>query len=466
MGDSYMNFNKIHLRIFIAIIVAFTIIIPLASAAPTNVICVPWQGDINKYHTTWSGNDAILKCVIQTDATSTIYYKWNFGDGTESSVLSQSGKTKYNVEIKHTYIGAEGTPFKAKLITADNNLLANPKEDPYLVMLQPNGLDSKVNVAIDTGLWYLYKNQFSNTATKSFDGSPVIVWSYDYYFASPTASAVQAFEINGHMETGDFNEDPYAESVQKGLNWLFNGYYSSTSYPMLKPIAISTQHGDNPDSNGNGKGIEVKDYYYRPVYEGGQVMDAIISSGTPDADSGRDFDGNGINETYREIVEDMTDMYGYGQYDGSRSSYGIIGGWRYNWGDSPDNSAAQWAAIGMIPAQEAPWNVNVPQWVKTYDNNWLNYSHKKWTSGSVEYGGFGYTSSGYGNALTPSGMVQLDFVGASNSDPRWVRSERWLADNWNNWRNSNNVYGYYAFAKAMRLANPEPGVMKKSSCST
>lgn len=460
MRDNKNNIIKkyISTAFFMLIIFASIIVItPAVSAVPTKVICIPWQGDIAKYHTILSGTDATLKCVIQTDDASSIYYKWNFGDSTESTVLSTSGKTKYDVEIKHTYTGAEGTPFTAKLIVADNNALTNPIEDPYRIMIQPIGLDSKVNIAIDTGLWYLYKNQYSDSNTKSFDGSSVTVWSYSSFLASPTASAVQAFEINGHKETGNFNEDPYAESVQKGLNWLFNGYYSSTSYPMLNPVAISTQHGtDNPDSNGNGKGIEVRDYGYRPVYEGGQVMDAIIASGTPDADSGRDFDGDGTTDTYREVLEDMADMYAYGQYDSTYSSYGIIGGWRYNWGDWPDNSAAQWAAIGMIPAQVVPWNVNVPQWVKQYDNNWLNYSHSVWAAGGVEYGGFGYTGPGSGNALTPSGMVQLDFVGATTSDPRWVRTERWLADYWNNWRNSNNVYGYYAFAKAMRLANPDP----------
>jgi hypothetical protein len=461
------NWSRFILAFLILVIAGMGFWSNAANAAPTKVICVPWQGNINKYHTTWSGLNVFLKGVIETDSTAQIWYKWNFGDGTESAVSSATGKTKYNVEITHTYTGAEGTPFTAKLLVADNNALANPIEDPYLVKIEPVGLDSKINVAIDNGLWYLYKSG-SDTSSyyHTFDGSPFMVWSYSSYYASPTASAVHAFQINGHKETGDPDEDPYAEYVERGLNWLFNGYYYSSSYPMLRALTISTQPGGNPDTNSNGIGIEVRDYGYRPVYEGGMIMDAIIAAGTPGADSGRDFDGDGTNDTYQEVVQDMCDMYAYGQYDNTTGSYGVIGGWRYNWNEWPDNSACQWAAIGMIPAQELPWSCNVPGWVKTLNNNWLNYSYSTPFSGHPEWGGFGYTSPSWGDALTPSGMVQLSFCGQTTSDPRWVTCERWLADNWivtRNWLNQNNVYAYYAFAKAMRLAQPNPVVTFSSN---
>ena len=213
----------------------------------------------------------------------------------------------------------------------------------------------------------------------------------------------------------------------------------------------------------------MRDYGSRPIYEGGPVMDAIIASGvSPADDTGRDFTNRGTTWTYGELLQDMCDMYAYGQYDGSTnftdysvdppvSSSGIIGGWRYSWNQWPDNSAAQWAAIGMIPAQKAPWNCIVPGWVKTLNDNWLNYSYSQL---SPVWGGFGYTGPSWGDALTPSGMVQLAFSGAETTDPRWVKTERWFADNWKDvgrdWLDRHNVYGYYAFAKAMRLAQPSP----------
>ena len=433
------------------------------AAAVDRVICVPWQGDVAKYHTTWDSQAIILKCVVHTADTSQTWYKWNFGDGSESAVMTLSGQTQYNVETVHAYAGAQGTPFTAQLLVANNDVVSSPVTDTYLVKIEAADLDSKINVAIDNGLWYLYKaGSNASSYYHTFDASPFMVWSYDGYFASPTASAVQAFEINGHKETGNPNEDPYVEMVARGLNWLFTGWFYDPGYAMLQPMAISPQHGDDPDSNGDGLGIEVRDYYYRPVYEGGMVMDAIIAAGTPNADSGRDFNGDGVNDTYREVVQNMIDAYAFGQYDGDIGApYGIIGGWRYNWQDWPDNSACQWGAIGMIPAQHPPWNLTVPDWVKTYNNNWLNYSHYEWNWDGTQnlWGGFGYTGPSWGVALTPSGMVQLSFAGNTTADPRWVRSERWFADNWNagtNWINQNNVYAYYAFAKAMRLAQPSP----------
>src|SRR5690606_34164587 len=110
---------------------------------------------------------------------------------------------------------------------------------------------------------------------------------------------------------------------------------------------------------------------------------------------------NVIGRSYADIVQDMCDAYAWGQYDADGAPGG---GWRYSWNEWPDNSACQWAAIGMIPA-EREWGAVVPAWVKSRNDIWLTYSYSaasKW---------FGYTSTGAGNnssqACRPSGMVQL-----------------------------------------------------------
>ena len=241
--------------------------------------------------------------------------------------------------------------------------------------------------------------------------------------------------------------------------------------PILRAIILDLQHGDDPDSNHNTIGIETLDGLnnYLPVYQGGQVMDAIIASGTPAKLSGRDFVMDPMNPhiaTYAEIIQDMADAMAWGQTDGGDGA----GSWVYSWNSYNDNSAAQWAAIGMIPAQAAPWNAVVPQWVKNYDDLWLTQSHLTPRSGNANWGTFGYTSAlglGYpspdSGATTPSGMVQLSFVDKTTSDPRWMRSERWIAENWDSGEDwfggaKNNLYGMYAMTKAMRLAKPTPVV--------
>jgi hypothetical protein len=593
---------------------------PVASAAVSKVICVPWQGDTTKYHTTLAGGGGMLKAVVKTTTTADHYYRWVYGDGTQSAVQTLTGSTWYVVEDSHAYAGATGTPFTAQLVVADNSGLTGATTDTYLVKIEANNLDARINVAIDNGLWYTYKMGTRSDGVSgsylTYDGSPCVYWQSAGYRVAATSSAVQAFEINGSKESGDFDQDPYAEYSHLGLNFLLLGYVGNVNNPNLRSVSIGLVRGtDDPDANGNGIGIEVYDGGQGlPTYQGGQVMDALVASGTPGKSSGRDFVGNGHVATYAEILQDMADMYAWGQHstctyvqqDGSEDvsgngvpasitldmlntqcssggtfelllngvSLGTVpndpgnsctcspgaqvfvvndaaaltaawnadagkllritytgggynsrvsvtldwgggltktvcarslasdcltlelcsgydgaaftsdinlkalpvsvlscyGSWRYSWNDDNDNSAAQWAAIGMIPAEAAPWNTVVPQFVKDLDDRWLDQSHLTPRGGNANWGTFGYTSrSGLGypapdtGATTPSGMVQLSFVDKPVTDPRWVRSERWMAENWDTGENwfggaKNNLYAMYAMAKAMRLAKPAPVV--------
>ncbi|MBW1735902.1 MAG: hypothetical protein JRJ71_16235, partial [Deltaproteobacteria bacterium] len=258
------------------------------------------------------------------------------------------------------------------------------------------------------------------------------VWYSSTHFGNTTASAVQAFEINGHLETGDPDEDPYVDAVKGALSYLFSGLVSYT---------IGLQNGNNPDGNGNNIGISWSSN--RPIYELGAVMDAIVATGTPDAIT-RTGGVNVLGRRYQDIVQDMVDMYAWGQGDSNNG-----GGWRYHWNDWPDNSASQWGAIGMIAA-ERHFGCIVPQWVKDRNDAWLTYSH--------DGVGFGYTGPGRGLAQTPSGMIQLSFDGKDITDSRWVASESYLAGVWDEFirvDRDNRYYSYYAFAKAMRLALPQ-----------
>ncbi len=173
-------------------------------------------------------------------------------------------------------------------------------------------------------------------------------------------------------------------------------------------------------------------------------MDALVASGTPDAIA-RTGGANVIGRRYQDIVQEMVDMYAWGMDD----SGGDRGGWRYSWNSDSDNSAAQWGAIGMVAA-ERHFGCLVPDWVKTWNNYWLNASY----NGT----GFGYAGKGCGWATTPSGMVQLAFDGKDVNDPRWQTAEAWLGNNWSSFLNAWSgfySYGYYAFTKAMRLALPQ-----------
>ena len=387
-------------------------------------ICVPWQfsGGTEVPHTTWAGKSIRLKAIAR-GGTGTLQYTWNFGDG--SAPVTGTVSNKRAIEISHAYTGTLGAKFNATLTVEDSG--GRTDSDTYRVEIHPTGLDAKINVAIDEGLWWLHKNQAS-------DGH----WSsYSSYYASPTGSAVQAFFINGHLEVGDADEDPYVETVRKGMRYMFG---------QLRAVGIGTQTYGDPDTNANGIGVEVASN--RPIYEGGMVMDAIVASATPGAVAwGGDTGVYG--RSYKDILQDMCDMYAWGQFDDA--TYG--GGWRYSWNQWPDNSACQWAAIGLLAAKETPWSCVVPEFVRQRNDVWLSYSDY-WSGGQCI--GFGYTGPSWGWALTPSGMVQVAMsVPDYKNDPRWYGPEAWFLSNWNNFMAQNNYYGYYAFVKAMRVSETE-----------
>ena len=425
-------------RIGIAIALIFILgvaFMPEVSRAAAPVVkTVPWVATNPLIpHDTWSGKTTTLKGTTDVQGAG-FTYTWDFGDG--SPVATGTVTNRYAVQASHAYTGPAGTVFTARL-TVQNTGTGETGSKEYFVEIRDKTLPIEVNIAIDEALWYLYK-----AATRS---GTQYSWSNVYYCgdcqSNSTASALQAFLANGHLESGDQSTNPYVEAVRGGIDYLFTRLYVQ---------AMSTQAGGvNPDSNGNGIGLSVNSTY--PIYETGAVMDALIATGTPNA-TARTGPANVIGRTYKAIVQDLVDMYAWGQWDYPYSG-SYLGGWRYSWNSDSDNSAAQWGAIGMIPA-ERKWGCIVPQWVKDRNNTWLNYSYNP-------AGYFGYQNQSPNRALStgPCGMVQLSFDGKDVTDPRWVGCENYLKNNWSSFISAGRdarYYSYYAFAKAMRLALPTP----------
>ena len=424
------------------------------------------------------------ECICATPLQSTFsnsevtaWYKWNFGDGTESAVTEITGVSPIAVEADHTYVAAVGTPFTAVLmVDGVDSTMANAIPDSYLVQTQEDTLDARVNIAIDEGLWYLYKNQMQSASIASLGNEPVTAWSsYSSYYPSATAVAIQAFEINNHKETGNFNEDPYAEVVGKGLNWLLNGSFGGA--PILTSLAlpVANSHNVNADTNGNSIGVQIG-YSGLPAYQGGMIMDAIVSAGTPDADSARDFDGVGGTDSYQKIIQDMVDAYAWGQGDGGASAT-YATGWSYTWNESrTDNSTNQWAAIGLIPAMTeiahrqpgldgilytaddvVEFWATMPGFVTEYMDYSLTYTY----NASQRYFGYDGPDSLVGTAAVtrPSGMVQmlLAHPDTYSSDVRWTGPESWYAQNFDSAFSAGqrSYYGWLSFVKSMIISNTE-----------
>ncbi|MEZ5552745.1 MAG: PKD domain-containing protein [Pseudomonadales bacterium] len=394
-----------------------------------DVITVPWVAfDPLVPHETYSGKAIRVKGIVR-DADP-VTYQWDFGDGTASAVLPVTNP--YDLSVVHTYPAAPiGTPFTATLTVTDS--VGNTGSATYPVIVRPLNLTTEINIAIDEGLWYLHQTQTRSTA----EGFDTGYWTSNAR-ASATASAIQSFQVNGHLESVSHRDDPYAETVARGLRQLFRD---------LGTVAIGTQVHGEPDTNGNGIGIQtgLNGSGGQPIYQGGQVMDAIASAGNPLARTVTGAAGI-LRRSYFDILTDMADQFAWGQSESGSST----GGWRYAWNADSDNSAAQWGAIGMKAAEDT-FGIPIPAWVKEQNQVLLN----------TNYGnpGWGYTSGGATQAGTPSGLVQMVLGDQTKNDHRWIASERWVAQNWTTQYiitpGNRPYYAMYALTKAMRLAEPE-----------
>jgi hypothetical protein len=315
--------------------------------------------------------------------------------------------------------------------------------------LDARSLSVEANVAIDEGLWYLHKTQIRSTSGGIDYGNWTACSPYGCSAATGfygiSALNINAFEVNGHLEGGSA-DNPYTESVARGMKWLFTAL--TTSGISHNAVIGSGQTMTIDGGTANGLAVYINQSYAQ--YQGGMLIDAIVASGTPDAVASTG-PVNIVGRAYRDIVQDYVDGYLNCMY---RSSPG--GGWRYNCGEYPDNSACQWGAIGIIPAERS-FGAAVDPIAKSWNKSWLAYTQ-------APSGAFGYTdpySYPWGPyAITPSGMVQMvmDHIGRGNAGtPSWDSAETFMRNNFCNGGGAGNsvkdyYYGLFSFVKSMLLA--------------
>lgn len=422
------------------LLVGALVMLPGAAFAVQPVVkSVPWVVSNPLIpHDTVSGVAHTVKGTANVQGAFT--YVWDFGDG--SPVATGAVSNKYNISASHTYTGSPGDVFTARLTVTDNATSEDDSET-YFVAIRTDELGTRVNMAIDRGLWYLH-----TTMTRTTSGSPaqdVGYWTSGNAassYISDWASNVQAFEVNGHLETGAAS-NPYTETVARGLRYLM-AQLTTGAIPATDTNPLGTF---SPDTNGNAQGV-------RPAqgtdfYQGGMIMDAIVATGTPAVVATL---GPLAGRTYGTIVQDMVDWYSYCQYDAN--PYG--GGWYYSCDGWVDGSISQWAAIGMIAA-ERNFGATVPQIVKDYNKVWVDYAHDIATGIS----GYNGTAPVWGPyATTPSGMVQMTMDGMGRGNALWDKSENFLRNNFCNTGGATNAirdyyYGLFSFTKSMLLHDPD-----------
>ena len=391
-------------------------------------------------HPTWSGNTLTLRGTANVQGAN-IQFEWDFGDPPAANVTGNVSN-RFVIEATHAYSGSVGDVFTATLTVTDTST-GDTGSAPYRVVIEPLELNTEVNVAIEDGLWYLHKTM------RRFDqgGLPFGDWQGGGRASSGndsnTAANLLAFEVSGYLENGAAS-DPYTETVQRGMHAILGNMLRSVGIPATDNNGLGVMIVDN---NGNGLGVRTREG--RELYQGGMFMDALVASGTPAAVAATGPAGI-VGRRYDDIVQDMVDYYHLCQYDG-----GAGGGWRYTCDTFPDNSANQWAAIGMIPA-ERNFSLTVQQRMKDWNEVWINFSQ-------ASNGSCGYTSRNpvWGPyAVTPSCMVQMAMDGIGRGDGRWDKAETFLRDRFANGGSASNAiknyyYGLFSYTKAMLLHDPD-----------
>ena len=408
-----------------------TALVSVVSNLAPDVICVPLHGDPDSPHLSYSGFETTLKAVVRDAGTLTC--RWDFGDGTTGTITQVTDK--YAIEAKHTYTGDEGRRFDAVLTVWDVSGLAGT--DIYRIVIRSDTMSTRADIAVDDGLWWLHKNQDKDNG---YWNSPTA--GSATYRPAAASGTIQAFEMNGHRLDGNPREDPYVETVRGGFAYLFS---------ILGHQNITPQAAGDPDSNGNGIGVDV--HLDRRGYQSGMAMDAIAASQSllAMAPTGSE---HVKHRFFYDILTDMVDCYAWGQADtGDR-----YGGWRYNWENDADNSISQWGAIGMLAAQDV-FGINIPEWVLDANRQWLNASfdgtHFRYQPGYYPWGETVWHST------HPSAMSQMAVDNILTTNSTWRTAEDVIANNWTTYYGNpaqDNYYALYAAVKAMRLAKPRPVV--------
>ena len=196
-------------------------------------------------------------------STDTFQYSWNFGDGSAATAPATI-TNPYNISATHIYSsGTAGVTTWTAVVTVTD--LTNPSNGPftgnYPIALQANNLQSRVNVAIDNGLWYLHTTMWRNTDTVFGTGTPWGGWdalagspgcptgSTDVCINSAGADATdtQAFLVSGHLETGPAL-DPYTDDVQRAVQRVF--YFMEAYAAQTKSVTYNPAYGATRCSNG------------------------------------------------------------------------------------------------------------------------------------------------------------------------------------------------------------------------
>lgn len=480
--------SSITIALFAAALIAQS-----ASAAVT-VLTVPWvPATPTTPHTTYAINSTTEATIIlgatvpsAVGSTDSFTYQWSFGDGTSSAVTALTNP--YDISVSHQYPASAsvGTQWTATVTVTDTTNSQTGSAKYYVIQESnspttfPSGsstpylVSAEANVAIDWGLWYLHQTMWRGTSSggiawggwdfQSGAGTCNNVNGAAYacgYYGSLDAENVQAYEVNGHYQTGPAT-DPYTSDVALGVaralsflaaqanqpnSYNYNpatsayicadGTLPTTSNPTCTGHGGEHQYNSSATSctsppctytfDGNKDGLQIysNDGSGETTYTTSPFLDMLvagIADGVPNTTVANTTPntGSGVNGmTYQNIIQDILDWYGYDQwYEDLDVSSGYTrgdsqyagGGWLYGPGEGDDNSTSQWAAIAFISGFRGA-GISVPPIITDTNQVWITNAQDLQDTAPTgadpfasndNFGAYGYRGSYYySNAWGP-----------------------------------------------------------------
>ncbi len=408
-------------------------------AAGISRVVVPWPLTVSvmpSYQQSTSYANAELNQPIMVwgrtwGGASPYTYDLDFGDG--SSVQGTVTDPSF-IGQEHTYTSSGS---KTMTLTVTDNGGHTDTRSAEIKVINGPSFDERVNMAIEKGLIWLYRNQRTLDQDRSYWYST----SSEHGMGATGASAM-SFEENGHLATNDYVADIYAETVQKALNFLLTNSGGT--------VGISTQSSGDPDLDGDGIGAYITHHTYANGFAG---MALVLAHRTASDAQNEIIDmGPFSGWSYYELVGDMLDLMSYNMGDDN-----YRGAYSYGATSSSDNrydgSAQQWPALFCKAAIDR-WQLSPPQWM--IDDMVFGFQHLQNANGACGYGNSGHwlTAGKTGGMLVGYSVGDLQ-PGNDNVD----RGIQYLGNTWHNnyepgWAGL-DFYAMYGVKKGLQLQGIE-----------
>lgn len=383
--------------------------------------------------------------------TAPYTYQINFGDGSAPASGAVSD-TSY-IQADKTYATSGIKRFTLTVTDASGNISA--RRGTIRVLPDQTTAD-RVDMAIEKGLVYLYRNKTDSTE----DAANRIYWRWGNLGENhsrnigSTGAALLAFAENEHLPSEDAVEEIYAPLATKARNYLL-------AYAVEHSI---TNHSDgvsvrNSDTNGNGKGVYFLGQGGYECYSSCHASLAMIMSLRDSAEAQSTQVAHGPlagTRTFHVLIQDIVDQLLWAQGDGAyrgNFEYPLNVASRTRW----DASAIQWPSLVMGAATDR-LELAVPQWF--HDN--AAFALDVLTFPST--GGVGYSSNTNWRNLAKTGgaLAALAFgerFAGDNAQANlnrtyisnyWFAPMSWNGDN-GGW--TGQWYAMYGLKKGLKLQN-------------